>query len=65
MEEKVNGLLTVKDVSELLQVQERTVIRWVKNKEGFPAPIMLTPKTMRWRPEDLNKWIDGMGASNE
>ena len=65
MEEKVGYLLTVKDLSELLQVQERTVMRWVKNKEGFPAPIMLTPKTMRWRREDINKWIDSMGAPNE
>lgn len=56
----VNGatLLTVKDVSKLLQVHARTVWRMVA-AEQLCKPITLGKRIVRWRLSDLQQFLQG------
>ena len=59
----VNGatLLTVKDVSKLLQVHVRTVWRMVAARH-IPAPITLSKRIVRWRALELDQFLRGRRA---
>lgn len=52
-------MLSVKDVSEYLQVTPAAVYKWVK-EEKMPAPLRLgqgSRPTLRWSPDTINAWI--------
>lgn len=50
-------LLTIQQVAKLLQVSTRSVRRF-RATGKLPAPILIG-KSVRWRGEDLQKWIEG------
>ena len=50
-------LLTVKQVSEMLQVHPRTVWRMAAAGD-IPAPITLSKKIVRWRLSDLQEFLE-------
>ena len=53
---KRRPFLTVRDVAERLQVDQKTVRRW--RQEGrLPSPITLGG-VIRWRPEAIEAWLD-------
>ena len=49
-------LLTVKQVAKQLKVGVRTVWRWV-SQGIFPEPIRISPQTIRWNPEDIERLL--------
>jgi len=57
-------LLTIKDLSALLNINERTCWRLAHQAEAgigrFPKPLRLAPKTIRWRPSDVESYINGL-----
>jgi excisionase family DNA binding protein len=62
-------LLTARQVSEALSVSPETVLRWTRRGE-LPA-IRLPSGAIRYRPDDLNVWLDehataapGRGSAN-
>jgi len=62
----VQPLLTVKDVARVLGVHERTIWRLASlaetGAESFPRPIRIARKTVRWRWQDIEAYIDGLAA---
>lgn len=54
-------LMTATDVAEYLNVGERTVWRMCsKARAGanvFPLPVRISPQAVRWRREDIDKFI--------
>ncbi|MGH3442000.1 MAG: helix-turn-helix transcriptional regulator [Nitriliruptorales bacterium] len=52
-------LLTLEEVAELLGVTRWTVKRLRDTDPSFPPPAMLSTRTPRWRPDDLEAWISG------
>jgi len=49
-------LLRVRDLAELLQVDERTVRRW-RDERRLPEPVAIAGIT-RWRAEDVEAWLE-------
>jgi len=48
-------LLTVKDITELLQISYSTLYRWLK-AGSFPAPINGRGKKLLWHPSQIEEW---------
>lgn len=53
---ELETLLTIVEVAELLQVNERTVRRLV-DRGDMPSPVKIGD-TSRWSPSELQKWIE-------
>lgn len=49
------GLVTVKEIAELLGVSRRTAHRLV-NREDFPAPVDTLPNGRVWRRTAVERW---------
>ena len=54
-------LLTIKDLSAFLNINERTCWRLARRAEAglvrFPRPLRIAPKTVRWRLSDVESYI--------
>ncbi|MDF1659994.1 MAG: helix-turn-helix domain-containing protein [Verrucomicrobiales bacterium] len=53
-------LLTKKKVAETLQVSTRTVCRYMN--QGWLKPIRLSDQTLRFDPDDLQRFIEDGGG---
>jgi hypothetical protein len=51
-------LWTVQDVAEFLQVPVQTVYSWRARRAGPPARKV--GKYLRYRPDDVIRWLDGL-----
>lgn len=49
-------LLSVKQVCEMVSVNDSTIWRWAK-KGLFPRPIKVGPMTTRWKSDEVEKWL--------
>lgn len=56
------SLLTVKDVAERLNVSADSVRRWARTGVG-PQPVRLGQRAIRYRPEDVDAWVERGGAA--
>jgi len=53
--------MTAQEVAQLLNVKVSYVGRWGRdNMNGFPSPIKLTEKVVRWRQTDIHNWLKGI-----
>ncbi len=43
--------LSDRQVGERFNVSRKTIWKWVKQREGFPAPLRVSPGTTRWQDE--------------
>ncbi|MGH3443074.1 MAG: helix-turn-helix transcriptional regulator [Nitriliruptorales bacterium] len=50
-------LWTLEQVAEFLGVTRWTVKRYRDSDPTFPPPVMLSARTVRWRPDDLEAWV--------
>lgn len=58
-QEQLDNLLTVNDVAEILCLGVRSV--WRKAAKGsIPKPITLARQIKRWRPSDIQAFIDNL-----
>lgn len=59
-------LMTVKDVAKVLGVHVRTVWRLSASAEmgegNFPRPVRIAAKTIRWRRDDMESYLNGLVA---
>ncbi|MGH8013318.1 MAG: helix-turn-helix transcriptional regulator [Blastocatellia bacterium] len=54
----MSKLLTEIQVAKILQVKPKTVAKW--RREGrLPEPVVITPKVIRFRSDDIAALIDG------
>jgi len=56
MEKLLDNLLTISQVAEILQVKESTIRAWVFRKK---IPFKKINHIIRFRPEEINGFIDG------
>ena len=61
-------LLTVKDLADLLGIHERTCWRLAAMAEDghgdFPRPLRIGPKTVRWRPSDVEAYLGALAGED-
>lgn len=53
------GLLTPGQVADMLRVTKRTLWRMAK-QDGFPQPVRLTRKTVRWRAVEVKQYLEAL-----
>lgn len=51
-------LLKLTEVADILGVSRWTVNRLVERDPSFPAPIRLSPRTPRWRQQDIDEYLE-------
>jgi predicted DNA-binding transcriptional regulator AlpA len=50
--------LTIADLSLLLRVHAKTILRWRRaSAANFPPPVMLGPGSLRWLESDVANWL--------
>ena len=50
-------LLTKTDAAEVMGCSIRTLENWIAAGQ-FPRPVKIGPRLVRWRPEDLQEWVE-------
>ncbi len=65
---RIHPLMTATEVAQVLGVGERTIWRMAsRSRSGvgqFPKPIRVGGKVIRWRWEDLEKYIQNLGENS-
>ena len=51
-------LLRMAQVCELVGVSRATIYRWIASG-SFPVPLKIGPAAVRWRLDDIEKWVSG------
>jgi predicted DNA-binding transcriptional regulator AlpA len=54
-------LLSARQAASLIGFGER-MFHQLRKREGFPNPIVLGPRAVRWRREEIEKWIGNLPA---
>src|SRR5258707_12379307 len=62
--EPVSGerLLRVEDVMVKAGIGRTTIYAWISQKR-FPAPVVLSPKAVRWRQSEVEIWIASLSGT--
>ena len=55
-------LLTIKEVAKTLQLNASTIHRLVRAGQ-IPPPIKVGPSAIRWRSNELQRWLDARPRS--
>lgn len=62
-------MATVREAAELLRIHPRSVWRLSALAEagtgGFPRPVRLAAKTVRWRVADIQRYLDGLAGEGK
>lgn len=53
----IDDLITQTEVCEAFKISRQTLYRWRKDM-FFPAPIQLTPNSIRFRMADIEDWLE-------
>jgi excisionase family DNA binding protein len=54
----MNALLTIEDVAAWLNVPKQRLYAWRHSGGKGPPAIVLEGRLLRWRPEDVERWLD-------
>lgn len=57
-------LLSLKQVSDMLSLSQRTIYNYVDTK-GFPKPLRLTARRIAFEESDVLAWIDGLRTARD
>ncbi len=55
-------LLKAAEAARLCNVSERT-FHDLRHREGFPRPVTLGERAVRWRTRDIEAWVASIAAS--
>lgn len=56
MSHRTSALLNTAQVADILRVHVVTLVRWRRRNHG-PQWVEVAPRTIRYRPEDVERWI--------
>ena len=56
----MNNLITIKEVSEYLQIKERTIYSWIN--KGI-IPHYKIESMVRFKENEINEWLSSKGVS--
>jgi predicted DNA-binding transcriptional regulator AlpA len=62
MAETLPLLLSAKQAASLIGFGER-MFHALRKRDGFPQPIVLGPRAVRWRREEIQRWVDALPAN--
>lgn len=54
----VANLICAKQVAKLLNINVRTVYKFLQNKSGFPQPVLKFPRYTRWNKDEILQWLN-------
>lgn len=57
-------LLKAADAARLCNVSERT-FHDLRHREGFPQPVTLGERAVRWRTRDIEAWVARMPSASD
>jgi predicted DNA-binding transcriptional regulator AlpA len=57
-------LVSAHQAARIIGISERTLHNFRK-REDFPKPIVLGPRTVRWRRQEIEAWIASLPANTE
>ena len=52
------NLLRLSDVIEAVCLSKPTIYRLIKDR-GFPQPVRIGPRAVRWRADEIDAWVEG------
>ena len=55
-------MVDVKEAAAMLSIGESTVWKKVKEDPSFPQPVRLSPKSTRFKVDDIRKWVKSVGT---
>jgi prophage regulatory protein len=50
-----DALLKLSEVCKLLSVGRSTIYEWI-NQDGFPQPVRMGGRSVRWESEEVQQW---------
>lgn len=50
--------ITSAEVCEMLGISRKTFDSHTKRLPGFPKPLVLSPKVIRWNTEAIQRWLE-------
>lgn len=57
-------LLSADEGAALIGVSVRS-FHMLRNRPGFPAPVVLGPRYVRWKANDIRAWVEALATSAE
>ncbi len=57
-------MLKVGEVADMIGWSKVTVYRHVKDR-SFPAPLRIGPNSVRWRRDDIERWLEERPTTQE
>ena len=57
-------LLTVRQVADQIGFTRQTIHKWVRAGQ-FPPPLYISTRSPRWRPADIEAWIESQPRADE
>jgi|GEM_PF-1889356 len=61
---EIPTLLKIDEVCEKIGVKKSTVYKWM-DEQNFPRPLKLSPTCVRWREDDVARWLQEIAAASE
>ncbi|OOE87300.1 helix-turn-helix transcriptional regulator [Salinivibrio sharmensis] len=55
----INRIVSLKEMSALVGRSPKTIWRWWRKEQSFPAPRQINGRTIGWRETDYQAWLDG------
>lgn len=52
------NLICAKRVAKILNINVRTVWKFLRNKPGFPQPVKRFPRYTRWDEGAIRRWVE-------
>lgn len=53
----MTDLMTPEEVAEMMKVERRTFVRTISKAPGFPAPVRLGARIVRWPRQKIETWL--------
>ncbi len=57
-----NRIMSLKEVSESVGRNPRTIWRWWAKDKSFPKPIQINGRCLGWRESDFVEWLNQQGG---
>ena len=63
MTTKCIQLIRLRDVCDQTALSKTAIYRALR-EDRFPKPLRVGPQSVRWRQDELDEWINGLGRSH-
>ena len=57
-------LISADSAAQIIGISKR-MLHYLRKREDFPKPIVLGPRAVRWRRQEIETWVAGLTAETE